>query len=292
MSFDDYNNARGRVPQEGQEAAVEVPTTKRRELIDITEKKRKYGDRPLIILTSSFLQAKDNIGKFDDYALILRRCVDHEDKELETTLEIHSPIIQTALKVALVDYGYLNLEARPIKIKKPYDALFHYRHELRAYVCEESRTQEEKLELELLIEFMRTNLAATEREYDQLAPNGMITFPLLWALFRAEDIIIEQTDLYQQAYRVISCQSKTINDHTFFEINHWSWAYNGTKFGPTLDVFNIDEFAGARCITELEVYPLRMVSKEHQEKLRLQFVERGHQWRSLIDINNREYDGK
>jgi hypothetical protein len=288
MSFEQYNRARGSQP----EASSPDTPPKRVEFIDVTEKMRRYGDQPLVILTSTFLQAKDNLGKFDNYAMVLRRCVDHEDKEIETTLEIQSPIIQSALKLALSDYGYLNLESRPIKIKKPYDALFHYRHELRAYANNEARTDEEKQHMEVLTKFMHTNLAASEREFDQLAPNHMITFPLLWALFRAEDIIIERADLYQQAYRVISCQAKEINQRKFFQIEYWSWDFNGTKYGPCLGKIEIDEFPGARKITELDVYPFRMISKERQDQLRSQFVERGHKWKSLVNISNGEYDGK
>jgi hypothetical protein len=188
------------------------PVTTRIELMDITEKERPYGDRPLIIPTSTFNKAKDVDTKYLEYAVLLRRRVDKEgnkvDKNgnhLETTLEIWSPIIRAALGEILLQCLYLNLAACPIEIPQPYHALFHYRKEIRAWAELPDRTQEEQKHMNVLTNFMRTNLAKVEREYEQYEPKGHVTFKLLWTLFRPETIIVFQTDHYKECYRVDTC---------------------------------------------------------------------------------------
>ncbi len=269
----------------------EVPT-RHIELIDITEKSRGYGDQPMLILTSSYLQAKDNLGKYDEYALILRRKVDKEGDETSTTLEVRSKVIRDALKSLLSSYGYLNLEACPIEIKKPYDALFHYRHEIREYAKAPERNTDDKRHLQILTKFMDTNLLATERLYTQMVPKGMIDFDHLWTLFRAEDIVVMQTDDFRQCYGVISCSKITIDGDVFFELHVWYWGYNGYKFGPVEEKLRILEFTIPRRITQLPFYPLALLGLQELSNHQKDFVRRGKLWKTMVDVGHMQYHGE
>jgi hypothetical protein len=295
MSVEDYNSARNvSSPTTGVGGEPTKPDlgAKRIDFIDITEKLREHGDQPLVMLTSSFLQAKDNLGRFDDYALVLRRCVDREGVEISTTLEIRSEILRKTLKECLADYASLTLEAIPILIRKPYDALFHYRKELRGYATADERTAEEKPHMKLLLDFMNRNIAASERAYEQLVPQNLITFDLLWALFRVDEIIIQTTDHYTQAYRVKSSKTYLLNNEIVFEISAWNWGYNGSRFGPSPDVIIIEHFQGQRKVTDLHVYPLYILSPKSQQDFKNDFIQRGRQWKSLGEVTYGEYEGK
>ena len=269
----------------------EETSTRHIELVDITEKARPYGDQPLVILTSSYLKAKDNLGKYDDYALLVKRKVDSEGYDISTTLEIRSLVVRNALKLLLSTYGYLNLEACPIEIKKPYDALFHYRHEIREYAKAPERDIDSKKHLDVLVKFMNTNLLATERLYAQMVPKGMIDFENLWTLYRAEDIVISQTDHYEECYRVISCTTITIDGNSFFELHVWRWGYNGYKFGPVEERLKIAEFSVPRKILLLPYYPLNLTSSEEQDSYRRKFVQRGRLWKAMVDVRHMQYEG-
>jgi hypothetical protein len=264
------------------------------ELADVVEKRGKYGDfayQPMIHLTSDCFQLAEKAREFDKYALVVRRRMDYEENVLDTTLEIQSPVIQNALKIILEDNSYLNLNARPIKIRKPYEVLFHYRHELRAYAASQERTEEEKMAMNLLVRFIYIDFGPIEKEYEQLASKNMITFPLLWTLFRAEDLIIDQANFYQQASRAISSKFVFEKNRAFYEIECWNWGYNGTHFGPSYQTLRIDEFTGAKKIVEIGVYPFRTLSKKDQAHILAEFVARGRAWRSLVKAANAEYDG-
>jgi hypothetical protein len=218
--------------------------------------------------------------------------VDKEGDQISTALEVQSPIIRHALHQILASYSYLNLVARPIVIKQPYDALFHYRKELREHAAAPERTLEEKLHMEVLITFMKRNLGPTEELYEQTIPKGLITFDLLWTLFRAEDTVILQKDYYQECLRVVHCEKKTKDGETFFEIEAWRWGYNGTKFGPTLDRIIIPEFSSSRRISQLKVFPLKVMPDEEQKLLCSYLVKRGRTWRKYVDVNHRHYSGE
>ena len=292
MSVAEYLHGRdSQVNESDRVLSQEETSTRHIDLVDITEKSRPYGDQPLVLLTSNYLKAKDNLGKYDDHALVLKRKVDSEGFDISTTLEIRSSVVRSALKLLLSTYGYLNLEACPIEIKKPYDALFHYRHEIRDYAKAPERDIDAKKHLDVLIKFMNKHLLATERLYAQMVPKGMIDFENLWTLYRAEDIVLAQTDHYEECYRVISCSTITIEGNTFFELHVWRWGYNGHKFGPVEERLRIPEFSIPRRIVLLPFYPLKLAPSEEQAGYKRNFVERGRLWKAMVDVRHMQYEG-
>ena len=293
MSIADYLGGREIVkqPTHDESTTPNELQTKRIELVDITEKARPYGDQPLISLTSSYYKARDTIGKYDDYALLLRRKLDKDGDEKSTVLEVRSLLIRTALKMLLSTYGYLNLEACPVEIKKPYDALFHYRNEIRAYAAADERTVEEMQHTQVLVKFMEENLKKTEQSFTQMVPKGMIDFKYLWTLFRAEDVIVAQADHYRQCYRVVSCGNATMDGQEFFELHVWSWGYNGFKFGPVEDKLRIPEFTIAKKILTLPIYPLALLPQTEQSTLKEELLHRGKLWRNMVNVSHVHYEG-
>jgi hypothetical protein len=273
-------------------AALVGPETPQIELVDITEKSKGHGDQPQIYLTSSLYQAKENRGTYDEFALLLRRKVDKEGDAVSTTLEVQSPVIRHALKEILASYSRLNLAARPIEIEKPYTALFHYRNELRQYVDSNDRTVEEKLHMDVLMKFMDLNIGPTEEMYEQMIPNGRITFDLLWTLFRPEDDIILQKDYFQECLRVIHCEEKTKGNETIFQIEAWRWGFNGAQFGPTQEKIVISEFSSTRRITQLKIFPLKMMPEREREELCAFLIDRGHRWKECVNVGHRQYTGE
>ena len=295
MSVTQYQTIRGLTTPSCEPLKVlqEEPLTKYVELVDITEKDRGHGDQPLILHTHSYFKAKDNHGKYDEYALILRRKRNKDDEETSTTLQVRSPLIREALKLILDGYSYLNLEGCPIEIKKPYDPLFHHRRELREYSRSAERSPEQTKHLDVLIKFMDDHLSATERRYMQLVPNGMVDFENLWTIYRAEDIIVQQTDHFRQCYRITSCGMAVDNEGVkYFELRVWSWGYNGYKFGPVEEQLRVDEFPVPRKIVLLKFCPLNLLPNEEQESLTKSLVLRGRLWRDAVNLGHHHYQGQ
>lgn len=293
MSISDYDRERGVTSPNTVSPALEdeESDTKKVELVDITQKERSYGDRPLITLTSKLHQSKDTSEKYHEWALILRRRVDKEGESISTVLEIRSALIRSAIRTVLADYPHVNLVGCPIKFQKPYSELFHYRQELRAFAGAPERSAAESKHLKLLLDFMTDNLGVTEKTYNNLVPNGMISFSFLWTIFRPDDVVILQRDLFKQCYVVVSGEEKMKDGEVYFQILAWSWDYNGTKFGPTLKKLRIKEFSGVRQISQLEVYPIRLLETKARDSLLSAYVARGYKWRSIVDNSHRQYNG-
>src|SRR5271163_3954875 len=79
----------------------DVGEVTRIELVDITEKEKGYGEQSLITLTSSFHQAKEDRGKYHEYALLLRHKINKDGDAVSTELEIRSQLIRRVLQTIL-----------------------------------------------------------------------------------------------------------------------------------------------------------------------------------------------
>ncbi|KAK3330027.1 P-loop containing nucleoside triphosphate hydrolase protein [Apodospora peruviana] len=267
-------------------------------LMDITERQRPSGDRPIVIPTSTIAQAKELDKAYSRHALLLRRRSDKDGNELSKQLEIQSKHIRTALKTVMEACSYLNLDAYPIVIRHPYHELFQYRKEIRQYaedvlVSPDKNNSEEKRHLNLLIKFIAANLGKVELLYDQFAPYGLTNYELLWTYFRPETAIVYQTEYYQEAYRVNSCRyvEREALNPPYFEISAWSWDYNGTYFGPKKSTIQVECFEGARKLSELEAYPLDCLDALERLQLTERLIRRGKVWRGVLDNQHKEYSG-
>jgi len=263
-------------------------------ILDITEKQRPSGDRPIITPTSSVAQAKDSDNDFGVYALLVRRKVDKDGKHDGTQLEIQSSIIQDALRAVMPECAYLNLAAHPIIIQAPYYELFQYRKEIREYAEHSNRTNTQKPFLSLLLRFMSANLAKTEKIHSQYHPYWTSTYAILWTYFRPETLVVYQCEHYQELYRVRRCQYKQDSEtkENFFELLVWSWEYNGKGFGPTITSLLLPEFQGARNLTETDFFPLDCLPAHEKTAIIARLIERGKRWRYLVHRSHQQYTGR
>lgn len=308
MSIAEYNAARGygittALQPDGEDGSKDTGgaladgrdlqdfRTVRIETLNVTERQRQSGP-PQTTVNGGHNQARVDRGPFADRAMVLRRRVDKRGDEIDTILEVQSPIIRRALQEVLEEYEYINLLAVPIKISKPYEALFHCRDGLRRYAVAPQRSEEEKAHLQLLVDFIKQNLGPVEQEWEQMVPKHMITFDLLWVLFRAGDDVIVRNDYFQQVLRVISYEFKSYNGALIFEVEAWRWGYSGSKFGPAQERLRIPAFSSARNTEQLPFFPVKQLPKPQQDELKTKLVARGQKWRRLVKCQHMQYNGQ
>jgi hypothetical protein len=264
----------------------------RADLEDITEKQRPEGEQPTTTITSVFNRAREDSERFNDHALLVIRKVDKNGDTFDTELAVRSSIIQNALRFILKSYAYLNLAANPIVLKKPYDALFHYRNEIFEYAEAPERTDEEKRWLKVLTEkFFPLYMTKVVKAWEEDIQKGRVPFNLLWTLFRAEDDIIIQTDYYKELHRVVHCEFLTQEGDQKFCIYTWRWGYNAGKFGPCSETIVIPKYSSTRRIEQLPCFPLKRLDSAKQAKIYQELVARGKKWKELIRPSHREYNG-
>ena len=297
MSLQAYQDARAQSSGVGATIVQKVnsgaPTKSVKvDLVDITEKASRWGDRSTITLTSSRLQAKEEDDRYGDYAVILRRKVSEIDKPVSTTLEIKSAVIRNGLRQVIGDYPFVNTRSGTIEIPRPYIPLFHFRTALRDYASDACRTPTEAQHMQVLIKFMKLNLQETEKEYERLLPSNMISYRILWAIFSPETVIVAQGDRYEECFVVESFWVQQTSTGSAFMIEARSWDYNGARFGPKTTTLSIAEFTGNRKITSLSVYPISFAQESDANTMRQRLIERGHKWKGLLKVSHREYNGE
>jgi hypothetical protein len=70
------------------------------------------------------------------------------------------------------------------------------------------------------------------------------------------------------------------------------WDYNGAHFGHVTKDLSIKHFFGNKKIRDLEVYPLAYYEEANGKGSRERLITRGMEWRTILDVTHREYDGK
>ena len=163
--------------------------------------------------------------------------------------------------------------------------MFHHRQQLREYAFSDKRTQEEKIHMKLLTDFMDKNLANTEKDHDRLISTKSISSDMIWTLFPPGEILVEQNDRYLECFVVVA----VYNSGVLIEVRRWD--YNGARFRPSEKYTKIEDFTGVRKISALETYPIKFYEQSGEQSIEERLIARGRRWRHLVDVCHRAYSG-
>jgi hypothetical protein len=268
-------------------------------LVDLTSQRRSGGEQPAVLLTSAYKRPRADNMDYEGKALRVFRHIAIDGEDLYTELKISSPHIQQALRTVassygmVTNYGFLNLCAQPIVIRKPYAPLFHCQGRLIEYAQQPERTPEERAHLELLTgHFYEKYMGDSVRKYEAGIENGMVAFSNLWMLFQVGDDILVTTPHYKEICRVVDCAEEQDRDNkAVFMIYVWRWGYNAGKFGPCSESLSISKYSGDRAIDQLRYYPLKFLTETDRDVIQKEAVFRGHKWRNLVGPSYKEYKG-
>lgn len=143
--------------------------------------------------------AEDDDSEFAEYAFLVRRTFDWENKYKETFVDIKSKQLRAALSEVMKDCKSVSLEAEEPVIDP--NILFLYLEELRTYCkalkskIKQAKKGRKNLEqqrslLKSLINYIDDDYADTKKTLYPLLKAGNITFDLLWALFHPGEIAV------------------------------------------------------------------------------------------------------
>ena len=140
-----------------------------------------------------------DVGEYDQYVFQVRRKFDWENKYLNTVLDIKSRFLKEALKHVMDEVKGVSF-AEETPVVDP-NMIFLYLEEIRAYMKElkkMSKTERKKKarvvaatkakHLKVLIKYLDKDYAETKKTLYPLLENNTITFDLLWALFKSNEI--------------------------------------------------------------------------------------------------------
>lgn len=244
--------------------------------------------------------AEDEEGEFAEFAFLVRRRFDWENKYQNTVIDIKSKQLRSVLAEVMKDCKSVSLEAEEPTIDP--NSLFLYLEELRTYYkktlkskikSEKKRKNIKKLEQQkalckTLVKYIDEDYAETKKTIYPLLEAGNITFDLLWALFTPNDIAI--TSCYgawdePRCFKVeYATKYQTMTRGEWYCIEGKYMEYDGKGFGYGDFEVDIESFKGPRKITSLATYPLKY--HKDPDAIKKSIMERGQRF---VEMEGMQY---
>jgi hypothetical protein len=244
--------------------------------------------------------AADDYSEFAEYAFLIRRCFDWENKYSRTEVDIKSKPLRAVLAEVMKECKSVSLEAEE-PIVDP-NTLFLYLEPLRTYYkktlkaqikTEKKRKVIKKLEKQrslckTLVKYLDDDYADTKKTLYPLLAAGNITFELLWALYRPNDVAV--TSCYgawdePRCFKIdYAIKNATMMRGEWYCVEGKYMEYDGKNFGLGNFEANVEAFKGPRKITSLSCYPLKY--HKDPDGVKKQIIERGRQF---VDLEGMQY---
>jgi hypothetical protein len=249
--------------------------------------------------------AEEDESEFAEFAFLVRRTFDWENKYRDTVVDIKSKQLRSALSDVMKDCKSVSLEAEEPTIDP--NTLFLYLEELRTHYkktlkakvkAEKKKKVAKKLEqqrqlLKALVGYIDEDYADIKKTLYPLLKAGNITFELLWALYHPNDIAVtscygswEEPRCFKVEY-TNKCASMTRGEWYCIEGKYLE--YDGKGFGFGDFEVDVDAFKGPRKITSLATYPLKYHAEP--EKVKKQIIERGQKFIEMEGMHYKFHKG-
>ncbi|KAL8679348.1 MAG: hypothetical protein Q9186_004353 [Xanthomendoza sp. 1 TL-2023] len=242
--------------------------------------------------------------EYDQYVFTVRRKFDWENKYTETVVDIKSKPLKEALTHVMGAVKGVSF-AEETPIVDP-NMLFLYLEELRTHMKElKSQSKSEKKKklrkaagvkhshVKILIKYLDKDYAETKKTLYPLLESNTITFDLLWALFKSNEIAYCPTYSNADEPRAFKIEYATKESSfvkgTWYNIEGRYLEYDGKQFGMGTMEIEVEQFKGPRKISSLACYPLKY--HKDAESLKLKLIERGKKFVALKGMNYRFHKG-
>lgn len=157
----------------------------------------------------------------------------------------------------------------------------------------QARLDDKKKHLKVLMKYLETDYERVKSSLDPMLKNGLITFDLLWALWKPDTLAYCSTYGNLDMPRVFKVESaerhSTMHKGEFYYLDGKYLEFDGKRFGYGHIFEEIPEFKGARKITSLPCYPLSYCANE--EEVRERLIIRGQKFVDLSGMHYKAYNG-
>lgn len=242
--------------------------------------------------------------EYDQYVFTVRRKFDWENKYTDTVVDIKSKPLKEALTHVMGGVKGVSF-AEETPIIDP-NMLFLYLEELRTHMKElksQSKTAKKKKlrkaadvkysHMKVLIKYLDKDYAETKKTLYPLLESNTITFDLLWALFKSNEIAYCPTYSNPDEPRAFKIEYATKENSfmkgTWYNIEGRYLEYDGKQFGMGTMEVEVEQFKGPRKISSLACYPLKY--HKDAESMKLKLIERGRKFVALKGMNYRFHKG-
>ncbi|KAH8679084.1 hypothetical protein BGZ60DRAFT_468389 [Tricladium varicosporioides] len=245
-------------------------------------------------------------SEYDQYLFNVRRTFDWEGKYKATVVDIKSKLLKEALNEVMDGVKGVSLVEETPTVDP--NLLFLYLEDLRKNYAElknkkvtvkkgkkkqKKRNETKRKHIKVLLKYLDKDYASTKKTLYPMLESGLVTFDLLWALYKPNTLAYTTT--YGSADEPRAFKIELAEKEYSFMKGEWYniegryLEYDGKTWGMgTMDV-DVGAFKGARKITSLNCYPLKY--HKNEAKLRAELIERGKKFVSLQGVNYRSHEG-
>ncbi|KAK4097689.1 cation channel-like protein [Parathielavia hyrcaniae] len=247
-------------------------------------------------------------AKYEEFIFHVRRTFDWEGKYKATIVDIKSKLLRECLQDVIGDIKGVSLVDDTPKMDP--NMLFLYLEDLRKHLKElkkakptkgdrrERKKEKKRIEtkrqhLKVLVKYVNKDYADVKNSLYPMLENGLITFDMLWALWKPNTLAYTTTYGSHDEPRVFKVEVAEKHhglmrgDYYYIEGKYFE--YDGKQFGFGSMSEDIGDFRGARKITSLGCYPLKYHKNEAQ--LRSDLIERGKKFVSLSGVHYKSHQG-
>lgn len=157
----------------------------------------------------------------------------------------------------------------------------------------QKRLDDKRKHLKVLIKYIDKDFHDIKNTLEPMLQSGLITFELLWALWKPGTLVYSPTYGSPDTPRIfkvdVAEKHCSMMKGEFYFIEAKYFEYDGKRFGYGNVGEEIAEFKGARKITSLPCYPLKYHKEE--EAIREKLVARGKKFVTLAGVHFKAYSG-
>ncbi|CRK13964.1 hypothetical protein BN1723_010178 [Verticillium longisporum] len=247
-------------------------------------------------------------AQYDAFVLQIRRVFDFEGKYKSTTVDVKSKLLRECFQDVIGNIKGVSLVDNTPRLDP--NLLFLYLDDLRAYSKElkasepsgetkrarqkaQKHNKEKRRHLKVLLAYLDKDYAQVKKSLYPMLENGLITFELLWALWKPNTLAYTATYGSEDEPRVFKVEAA--EKHTsfvkgdFYYIDGKYFEYDGKQFGYGSFAEEVSDFRGARKITSLNCYPLKY--HKNEQKVREHLISRGKKFVQLGGVQYKCHEG-
>ncbi|KAL8403740.1 hypothetical protein RB594_008845 [Gaeumannomyces avenae] len=197
-----------------------------------------------------------------------------------------------ALREVIGSFPGISFFTDEITLGFPPRCLYHYRSELQVYadkLKEEEPGSEGAVHMVVLMDFINEHFADTIKEAENLGKEGLISYDLLWTIFRPGMLIYSTVLGQARAFKLNSYayQSTTCGEFLALQCQHVD--FDGDDFGTRQTSLPVRRMEGAVPIDALSSFP--MLLHPNPEQATRELLERGRKWEAHAGQHFVQYRG-
>ena len=224
----------------------------------------------------------------DGFALLKRKQPHGSSGWITHSVVINSPHIKARLAPIFQDYQGVNPYAVDLEFEAPFIPLLHRREEI--FQAERDETDGlARQHLALLRNFLKLELADSERFLNQFKSTHLLEFQQIPLVFIPGEVIIQNKDGRVSAAILMQVSKSEFYYPQRYELRVRYLQWNGKKCGYTTTRWEIDYFQGSQKLNDMPIFPLRIAP--NRTGIEASLIDRGRKFHELCGQHLRQFAG-